>query len=205
MTGQEYIEITFESNNDSLVPTPTITFKVHRVANKTEITAGASVFTLHCSSRELEKNMNTDVSVSYKDKIGSEAVEDIFNNFIKLDNNKGLTVEESENVVPYTAIGHTPFEAINIIARESRSKGKYGDASHYLFYETTQGFNFRTLSNLLQQDPVSGAEYYFSDAAVSDAYPIERTVIGHTYLDNVDTIDLLSKGMYGSPGKRAGC
>ena len=198
MTGQEYIEITFESNNPSLIPTPTITFKVHRVANKTELTAGASVFTLHCSSRELEKNMNTSVNTSYKDKIGSEAVDDIFNNFIKLDNNKALAVEESENIVPYTATGHTPFEAINVIARESRSKGKYGDASHYLFYETTQGFNFRTLSNLLQQEPLSGAEYYFSDAAVSDSYPIERTIIGHTYLDNVNTIDSLLKGMYGS-------
>lgn len=196
MTGQEFVEISFESNNDSLLgASPNLLFKVHRVGNKTELSAGSSIYTLHCSSIELEQNMTTGVDTTYKYKIGSEAVKDIFDNYINMDNGKALKVEESENVVPYTSMGHAPFEAIDIIGKESRSK-EYGDASHYLFYETTQGFNFRTLSNLLEQDPRPGVEYYFSNATTADSYPPERTIIGHTYLDNVDTIDLLLKGMY---------
>ena len=201
MTGQEFIEITFQSNNDSLLgpkPSRPLMLKVNRVANKKELTAGSAVYTLNCSSIENERNMTTDVITSSKDKLGSEAVKDIFNNYIYADNNKGLEVEESENVVPYTAIGQTPFEAIDTIAKDCRAKGPYGDASHYLFYETTQGFNFRTLTSLLQQDPRPGIEYYFSNAAATDSYPPEKTIIGHTFLDNVDTIDMLLKGMYES-------
>ena len=199
MTGQEFIEISFQSNNSSLLGAAgrPLMFKVNRVANKKEITAGSAVYTLDCSSIEYERNMTTDVITSSKDKLGSEVVKDIFNNYIYAGNKKGLEVEESENVVPYTAVGQTPFEAIETIAKECRSKGTYGDASHYLFYETTQGFDFRTLTSLLQQDPRPGVEYYFSNAAAADSYPPEKTIIGHTFLDNVDTIDLLLKGMYG--------
>ena len=205
MTGQELIRITFESNNESLLGlSPELLFKVHRVANKTELTAGSAVYTLHCSSLELEQNLTAEVNASYKDKIGSEAVEDIFKNFVDLitEGKKKFNVEESENVVPYTASGHTPFEAINIIGRESRSKA-HGDASHYLFYETTEGYNFRTISSMLEREPLkedarrlSNLSYYFTNPSVVDSHPVERTIIGHTYLDNVDTIDLLLKGMY---------
>jgi hypothetical protein len=196
MTGQEFVAITFSSNNDSLLGTSSnLTFKVHRVGNKTELNAGTSVYTLHCSSIELEQNLTKYVTNTYKDKLGHEAVSDIFTNFIDIQNGKGLVVEECENVVPYTPVGHNPFEAIDIIGKECRSKA-YNDASHFLFYETTQGFNFRTLSGLLQQEPDASNVYYFSDPAVPGAYDVERTIIGHTFLDNVDTIDLLIKGLY---------
>ena len=196
MTGQEFIVITFNSSNDTLLgPRPQQNFKVHRVANKTELTSGTSVYTLHCSSVELEQNLTTYVTNAYKDKPGHEAVADIFTNYIDVENGKGLFVEECENVVPYTPAGHNPFEAIDVIGRECRS-ATYGNVSHYLFYETTQGFNFRSLSNLLQQKPKESNKYYFSDPSVPGAHPVERTVIGHTFLDNVDTIDLLVKGLY---------
>ena len=203
MTGQEFIEIAFESNNDSLLgASSNLLFKVNRVGNKTELTAGSAVYTINCSSLELEENLSSYVTTSYKDKTGSEIVKDIFKNNISLDNGKGLVVEECDNVVPYTATRHHPFDAIDIIGRESRSK-EWQDASHFLFYETTRGFNFRTLSNLLSQEPLRenaagtrNLSYYFSDPAAVDSFPVERTIIGHTFLDNVDTIDLLMRGMY---------
>jgi len=41
MTGQEFVAITFSSNNDSLLGTSSnLTFKVHRVGNKTELMLG---------------------------------------------------------------------------------------------------------------------------------------------------------------------
>ena len=203
MTGQELIQLSFESNNDSLLGlSPNLLFKVHRVGNKTELTSGSAVYTLHCSSLELEQNLTSRVTTTYTDKIASDVVKDIFKNYIDLDNGKSLVVEECENVVPYSPSKHHPFEAIDIVGKEGRSK-VHGDASHYLFYETTQGFNFRTLSDLLNQEPLkedarrlNNLSYYFTNPAVVDSYPTERTIIGHTYLDNVDTIDLLLKGLY---------
>lgn len=196
LTGQEFILVTFSSSNSTILgASPELLFKVHKVANKTEITPGTTVFTLSCASPELEDNLTKTVKNGYKDKLGSEAVADIFIQYIDLQNSKGIDIEETENIVPYIPARHTPFEAIEVIGRESRSK-TYGDASHYLFFETTQGFRFRTISSLLSQEPAEDAVYYFSDPGAPGNNIKERTIIGHTYLDNVDTIDLLQKGLY---------
>lgn len=198
LTGQEFILVTFSSSNPTILgASPELLFKVHKVANKTEITPGTTVFTLSCASPELEDNLTKKVKYGYKDKLGSEAVADIFTQYIDLQNSKGIDIEETENIVPYTPAGHTPFEAIEIIGRESRSANpSYSDVSHFLFFETTQGFRFRTISSLLSQEPAEDAVYYFSDPGAPGNNIKERTIIGHTYLDNVDTIDLLQKGLY---------
>ncbi len=197
MTGQEFVEIAFDSNNETLLgASPKLVFKIHRIANKKELTPGASVYSLHGASLELEQSIVREVGTSYKDKLGHEAIQDIFDNYLSLDNGKALkVVENCTNVVPYVSVGQSPLEAIACIASDCISED-YPEASHYLFYETTQGFNFRTLSNLLEQEPRRNTSYYFSDPAVKGSFPPERTIIGHTFLDNVDTIDLLQRGLY---------
>lgn len=197
MTGQEFIQVLFDSKNKSLVGNyDNLTFKIYKASDKTEVTAGTSVYVLHCSSIELELNLTTDVTTTYRDKLGSEVVQHIFDNFVKEDNRKFIQVEECENVVPYTPVGHNPFEAINFIGKECRS-AKYGDVSHFLFYETTRGFNFRTLSSLLEQEPEQDKSYYLGEPTAPDNRTrVERTVVGHTFLDTVDSIDLLMKGFY---------
>ena len=198
MTGQEFMQIEFESNNSTLLggSEGNMLFKVTKVSNKIELTPGSSIYTLHCASLEHEENMTREASVSYTDKLGHEAVRHIFDNFIQLDNGKELKEEETSNVVPYTSTGQTPFEAIDAIGKECYRADQPEAASHFLFYETSQGFNFRTISSLLEQDPRPNTEYYFSDPAVVGSYAPERTIIGHTYLDNVNTTDLLERGLY---------
>ena len=199
LTGQEYVLVTFDSSNSVILgAAPQLHFRVNKVGNKTEITPGTTLFTLSCASPELQENLTGEVRYGYKDKLGSEAVADIFNQYFNLGDSKPFDIETTENVVPYSPAGHTPFEAIETIGRESRSAmlGELGDASHYLFFETTQGFRFRTISSLLSQKPSEDAVYNFSDPGAPDNKIRERTIIGHTFLDTVDTIELLEKGMY---------
>lgn len=195
LTGQEFILITFNSSNSGILGASLkFLFKVHKVGSKIELNPGTTAFTLNCASAELEDNLTKTVDITYKDKLGSDVAYDIFKQYIDF-GDKNFDYEETDNVVPYTAVGQTPFEALDVIAKECRSR-VYKDASHYLFFETAQGFRFRTLSSLLSQTPADDAVYYFSDPGAPNAPPKERLIIGHTFLDSVDTIASLGNGLY---------
>ena len=206
-TGQEFLSITFASSNSSLLgASPNLLFKVYKIANKTELTPSSVVYTLHAASPELEKNLTAYVTTPLKEYQGHDAVRKILENYILTDDtSKGIYFEDVDNVVPYTPARQHPFDAIKTIAYECRSQVRpYDPASCYMFYETRQGFNFRTLSDLLLQSPLRDnigptgeLSYYFSDPATEDAKSIkERTIVGHTFLDNVDTLSSLAEGMY---------
>jgi hypothetical protein len=205
LTGQELITIEFISNNTTLLgAAPAMAFKVYKVDNKTELNPGTLVYSIHAASPELELNLTRYVDTPYKDLTGDRTVDAILKKYIIPKNSsKGVFYEPVDNVVTYTPVRHHPFDAIQVIGSESRS-AENGDTSSYFFYETRQGFNFRTLSNLLQQSPQNDnvsptgeLSYFFSDPATeSGKNLLERTIIGHTFLHNVDTLDSLTAGLY---------
>jgi hypothetical protein len=204
-TGQEIVVVEFISNNATLLGAdPAIAFKVYKVDNKTELTPGSVVYTVHAASLELELNLTSYVDTPYRDLKAHEVVQSILDKHIFFnERSKALFVEQADNVITYTPARHHPFDAIRLIANESKS-AIHGDASHYLFYQTRQGFNFRTLSNLLTQEPLkdnlspSGKlSYFFSDPATVDGKKLlERSIIAFTFLHNVDTLDSLTGGLY---------
>lgn len=207
LTGQEVISIEFISNNTSILgATPAMAFKVYKVDNKTELNPGSLVYSLHAASSELELNMTSYVDTPYKNLSGDKVVQAILEKHILGKNNiKGVFYEPVDNIVTYTPAKHHPFDAIQIVGRESISRNlATNDASCYLFYETRQGFNFRTLSNLLQQEPIEDStspsgklSYFFSDPGTESGQRLlERSIIGHTFLHNVDTLDSLAEGLY---------
>ena len=209
-SGQEFISITFVSSNASLLgASPSMLFKVYKVANKTELTPSSVVYSLHAASLELEQNLTNYVTTPYKDHLGHDAVEKILRTYVLGENSsKAVYYENAENIVPYTPARQHPFDAIKTIGSESRADAAHREASCYLFYETRQGFNFRTLSDLLIQPPLTDSNsnaanqygelsYYFSDPATESAKSIkERTIVGHTFLDSVDTLESLTDGLY---------
>ena len=45
-----------------------------------------------------------------------------------------------------------PFQAIKLLTRQSKSKN-FNSSPSYLFYETTKGFNYRTVDGMCSQQP----------------------------------------------------
>ena len=118
------------------------------------IDEGTESFTLNLVSRETITNETVKVGKKFptSQKI-SDTVENILKKYIKTD--KEIIVDETQN--PYGFIGNMkkPFTLITWLASKSvPAKGAAKDSSAgFLFYENKYGFNFRSIDNLIEEDP----------------------------------------------------
>lgn len=199
IVGQEQITIDFTGRAARLGYRKSLLFKLYKLSDRRKIAGDAHVYILKATSFELEKNAVQNRSPYYKDKLGSDVVQDVFDQYISPNSDKPIFIEPTENIVPFIGTGHNPFEIIQHVGKHSRSV-EYGEASHYLFYETRQGYNFRTLASLFDAEQEFDYQYEFSDPSTEVAQRsvegIRKSVIGFTFLDTVDTLSSLREGLY---------
>jgi len=118
---------------------------IYNVSSITDITTGATSYTMEFCSQELLKNNRVRVSKSYTDT-PSSIVENILTDPRYINTKKTINKEITSGIRNVVVPNQRPFDFITSFMRECKSKN--GQNPHYLFYETTRGYNFRTLQNL---------------------------------------------------------
>ena len=117
---------------------------------------------LRLTSEEYIRNEEITSSIvkRYNGKI-SESVEKILSD--KLGTGKDLFIEETNNNYNFVGNVRKPFYIINWLAKKSvpAADGKVGKTAGYMFYETSEGFHFKSIDGLFAQDHIRS--YVFSD------------------------------------------
>ena len=178
--------------------TPSRYFHVGSVTNVL-IDEGTETFTLNLVSRETITNETVKVGKKFptSQKI-SDSVTNILKKYIKTE--KNIKVDQTQN--PYGFIGNMkkPFTLITWLASKSvPGKGASKDSSAgFLFYETIYGFNFRSIDNLIEEDPFE-KDYVFTPGIVNTEDP-ERDfkILRYGINRNQDLIAKLERGAYSS-------
>ncbi len=164
------------------------------------INEGTETFTLNLVSREAITNETVRVGKKFptSQKI-SDSVEDILKNYLKVD--KINQIDETQN--PYGFIGNMkkPFTILTWLASKSVSgKSKNGEDSSagYVFFETKEGFNFKSIDDLMEQKPYNN-EFKFVPGVISTDDPKKDFKILRYNIDrNQDLIGKLERGAYSS-------
>ena len=159
----------------------------------------ANVVTLHFASQEVYRNAISKVSRSYKGSC-SEIVDKIFRDKEYLDSDKQLTLEETNGLRKIVFPSMKPFKAIDMLCRQSNSKN-FKDSPTYLFYETTKGYNFRSVDGLCSQEPMMEYEENVPDRMVSGGKNIEsnlKTINEFSIIEPRDTTQNVYEGMLSS-------
>ena len=178
--------------------TPSRYFHVGSITNVL-IDEGTETFTLNLVSREIITNETVRVGKKFptSQKI-SDSVKNILKNYVKTE--KDIIVDQTQN--PYGFIGNMkkPFTLITWLASKSvPGKGASKDSSAgFLFYETIYGFNFRSIDNLIEEDPFE-KDYVFTPGIVNTEDP-ERDfkILRYGINRNQDLIAKLERGAYSS-------
>ena len=178
--------------------TPSRYFHVGSITNVL-IDEGTETFTLNLVSRETITNETVRVGKKFptSQKI-SDSVKNILKNYVKTE--KDIIVDQTQN--PYGFIGNmkNPFTLITWLASKSvPGKGASKDSSAgFLFYETIYGFNFRSIDNLIEEDPFE-KDYVFTPGIVNTEDP-ERDfkILRYGINRNQDLIAKLERGAYSS-------
>lgn len=179
---------------------------VYKVSDRNELSPRSQVYVIHFCSKEMIRNEQITVKKSYKNTIANIASSLLYDT-VNLDTQKKFFVEPSFGIHQYVFPQILPFECIDLISKDARSS-KYNNSGYY-FYETAEGFNFKSLENLFALTTDTGrpsiARFESVPANVRNQ-PMGQKDIGREMiiiqefkvLSQFDTLKNLRNGVYGS-------
>ena len=161
------------------------------------IEAEKEIFTLNLVSREAITNETSRVGKKFP---SSEPISDSVKEIIKkyLLSEKEVDVDETQN--PYGFIGNLkkPFTIITWLAAKSvpgNVSGKSATAG-YFFFETKEGYHYRSVDSLISQDPYA-IEYTYSPGIVDSNDPDKDfKILEYNTTFNQNLIQNLERGAY---------
>ena len=158
--GQELLSLKLQTPNfteekSSLNFTGGKELYVYMIGIRTELSQGAQIYELRFLSQEFIMNNRVKVSKSYTKSL-SDIVEDVMTSKKYLGTSKDLFIEPTVGVRKLVVPNIHPFSLIKNIVKESVSSS---NSPHYLFYEDSDGFHFKTVQELYKQ-PAVGIFHY---------------------------------------------
>jgi len=161
------------------------------------IEAEKEIFTLNLVSREAITNETQRIGKKFPvtEKI-SDSVQEIIKKYLLSD--KTVDVDDTQN--PYGFIGNMkkPFTIITWLASKS-VPGEVGGKSAtagYFFFETKEGYHFRSVDSLIQQEPYQ-IEYTYSPKIVDNqAADADFKILKYETTRNQNLIQNLERGAY---------
>ena len=201
LRGGEKVSIKIPSNSENNVDLEFTEEKGNEfyVASITNvlIEAEKEIFTLNLVSREAITNETSRVGKKFP---SSEPISDSVKEIIEkyLLSQKNVDVDETQN--PYGFIGNLkkPFNIITWLASKSvpGNVGGKSATAGYFFFETKEGYHYRSIDSLISQDPYE-IEYNYTPGVVDKLDPDKDfKILSYETKFNQNLIQNLERGAY---------
>lgn len=146
IVGSERVKFKMKDNNENKIE---YTFRINNVNPISDETT-KSVVALKLVSEECELNEEVRINKRFDGK-PSEAIKEILTNFLKTE--KDITDIEESTVCGSIPAQKKPFYAMNWLStRCAPVDKKPGTAAGFFFYETSEGYHFKSIDSLLGQE-----------------------------------------------------
>ena len=203
--GQEYLYLKIRTPSFPDATTTAIDFSenvflVHSISTRKRIADGIQGYVLSFASQELIKNQRLKVTQSLTGS-WSDLVEQMLRDNKYLNTTKNVLIERTGGVKRFVAPNIRPLDVVVLATKQAISQ-KGGEPT-FLFYETFDGFHFRSLASLYNKLP----SFLFKTVQPGANPPLGRrgdiakqmeTILGYEIVNNNDTIVGYRTGMYGS-------
>ena len=148
IVGSEKVSIKFTDNNDEELKLNLYIRKVTPIYDDTT----KSMVNLDLASKEMLMNDKVRLNQRFDGKI-SDYIKTIFTDKNYLGSEKNFEIEEVSNNYNFIGNNWKPFYAANWLSKRSVSAKNQtlGDSAGYLFFETSDGFKFKSIDGLFAQ------------------------------------------------------
>ena len=179
-------------------------FRIYKISEYSLRGTSNAKYKIHFCSEEFLLNQQYSISKSFKETRLSDVVRIIAKNYLKISNSKldDLNIEQSTLLLnpdkhPLIVPNLKPFEAINWISSFALSKTDLSPG--FFFYETIDGFTFRSLSNIYSS-PVKKTLFYSpKNQDVGESVGQRHDKLDELEFRQVfDVLDSMSNGAYAS-------
>ena len=190
--GQEYLRLKIQTpsltNERDIIDFTKNVFVINSVSSRSEVANNGSVYLLSFSSSEIFKNQRTKITGSLTGTY-SDIVKQMLD---RVNCQKKIFLEPTRGVKRITVPNLRPFEIIQMALQSASSAISDNFSPSYVFFETFEGYNFRSLASLYAQ-PIS-QEYtnFVPGGQVKDGIVnIEtelKNIIDYEIVDNSNTL-----------------
>jgi len=196
LTGNEFIEITLGKIKDA-PDNITETFRIYKI-NKRKPTGNqkAETYEFNFCSEELFLSEQTKISQAYPNKTISEIITDILTNKLQVKANKINVIENTTGVYDFVVPSMKPFEAISWLSTYARPQSYPG--SDMLLYQTKEGFNFRSLQSIFNDEVFGTYKYSAKNLDKSSQQTEEQQINIQKFeiLKSYDSLNEISVGTF---------
>lgn len=161
--GEEYVSLNIETPTLE-VPIKAV-FYVYKISDRMYTAEREVVYTLKCASVEFLADSNIKITKAFSGNIVDNVKYLVGKD--GLNTTKPVLAENTSNETKFVANFWNPIKCISYLSsRAINSKG----SPTYAFYENRDGFNFRTLNEILTQTPIQEfvKDNYTRTASISD-------------------------------------
>lgn len=196
LTGNEFIEINFGkiknggNDNDQL-------FRVYKVGDRKPTgNMNSESYTLYFCSEELVLSEQTKISKSYKGTKISDIIKNILTDKLKVKPQKIQKIEETTGINDFIVPRFKPFEAISWLSTYARPNMAGITGADMLFFETKNGYNYRSLQSMFKDDVYATYKYQQKNLQDTTQSFQEKTisVLDYEFVKVYDMIDNISSG-----------
>ena len=154
-------------------------------------------FLLNLVSREAISNETTRVESKYSTPI-HESVKKILSDVLKTDKFDSQNIEDSQNKYAFIGNMRKPFSVLVWLAAKAVPSGSSNASAGFLFYQTQNGFNFKSIDGLMQQE--AKAVYTYSEVSENEneTEGNDYKILKYRTDKNQNLIEKLRLGAYAS-------
>lgn len=150
LVGQEQVKLKFSDNNENTLELVMYVNKINPVSDRTQ----DSQMSLQLVSKEYILNEKKRVNQRFDGKI-SDHIQKLLTDSKYLGTQKKVDIEKTSNLYNFFGNNKKPFYTVTWLCNKSVSEENQtlGKSAGYFFYETSEGFFFRSIDALLNQEP----------------------------------------------------
>lgn len=190
--GSESLLMTISKSEGSEIAQFKKAFRIYKQTNRSNISQNAEAYVLHFVSDELIFSDQQKVNQSYETTYG-DAIVKIMRDYLQVTgNNLGGIYEKTSGIRKFVVPNLSPFDAIDWCTKRSVDNL---NSPNYMFFQNITGYNFVSLSTLLQQEHVLSINLNPKNQKGDDAIDEMLSARSYEVLQQYDLIQKTRNGV----------
>ena len=148
IVGTETCKVVIEDNNENELELELFINKVTPISESTKV----NTVNLEMVSKEFILNEKIRVNTRFDGKVSdhiTKIIQDLPDYF---DTDKEIDIEKTDNNYNFIGNNRKPFFVLNTLSKKSVPEGKLGKSAGFFFWETSEGFHFKSIDTLLDPE-----------------------------------------------------
>ena len=195
IVGTEEVNLKLEDNNGNQIK---LNLYVNKVTPVQEDTT-KNIISLSMVSEEFIRNENVRLNIRFDGKV-SDHITKILTKFLKT--KKKLDIEETSNNYNFIGNNKKPYYALNWLSKYSisSSSGQKGKTAGFFFFETSEGFKFKSIDALMSQPQKKSLIYNMTPDERGQSVPAgyDGKILEQASNNLIDVKEKFKMGTYGT-------